>query len=216
MSADQINVLKTYLNQIENDIITITNVEDKHEFKFLNYECGLILEIFLNGDYKDIHYGNNKVLIDIGANVGDTPIYFANKGYTVYAFEPLPHIANIAKKNLELNHHVKDKITYINKAVSCKTGKLTVHYDESNTGGAGSYNNSETKIEVETLTLEDIIKEFNIKPDILKMDCEGCEVGIIKNSDLSYFSQVIFEYHTGMTGTNENILIDILKDKDSN
>lgn len=45
------------------------------------------------------------------------------------------------------------------------------------------------------------------------MDCEGCEVGIIKNSDLSYFSQIIFEYHTGMTGTDENILIDTLKDK---
>lgn len=213
LTTKQINILKTYLNQIYNDIITITNIEDNHEFKFLNYECGLILEIFLNGDYKDIPYGDNKILIDIGANVGDTPIYFANKGYTVYAFEPLPHIANIAKKNLELNPQFKDKITYINKAVSCKTGKLTVHYDKNNTGGAGSFSNDETEIEVDTISIEDIITEFNIKPDVLKMDCEGCEVDIIKNSNLSYFSEIIFEYHTSMTGIDENILIDILNDK---
>lgn len=213
LTTEQINILKTYLNQIDNDIITITNIEDNHEFKFLNYECGLILEIFLNGDYKDIPYCDNKILIDIGANVGDTPIYFANKGYTVYAFEPLPHIANIAKKNLELNPQVKDQITYINKAASYKTGKLTVHYDESNTGGAGSFSNDGTEIEVDTLSIDDIINEFKIKPDILKMDCEGCEVGIIKNSDLSYFSEIIFEYHTGMTGIDENILINILNDK---
>lgn len=92
----QIEILKTYLNQFDKDIVTITNIEDKHQLKFLNKEIVLIFEIFLNDDYKEVPYSENKILIDIGANIGDTPLYFANKGYEVYAFEPLPHIAKMA------------------------------------------------------------------------------------------------------------------------
>lgn len=80
----------------------------------------MIFEIFLNDDYKEVPYSENKILIDIGANIGDTPLYFANKGYEVYAFEPLPHIAKIAGENIELNPNLKNKITYVNKAVSCR------------------------------------------------------------------------------------------------
>ena len=43
------------------------------------------------------------------------------------------------------------------------------------------------------------------------MDCEGCEVGIIKNSDLSMFSEIIFEYHTHMTGVEKEELINLLE-----
>lgn len=36
-------------------------------------------------------------------------------------------------------------------------------------------------------------------------------MNIIKNSDLSMFSEIIMEYHTNFTGVDENILIDILE-----
>ena len=213
LDENQINILRTYLDQLGEDIITVTNVEDNHKFKFLNEEIGLVFEIFFNGDYKDIPYCNGKILIDIGANVGDTAIYFANKGYDVYAFEPLPHIAEIAWKNLELNPIINDKIKYVNKAASYKRGTLTINYDKNNTGAAGEFTNLNQKIEVEAITIEDIINEYNIQPDVLKMDCEGCEVGIIKNSDLSMFSEIVFEYHTHMTGVDKGVLIDLLKEQ---
>lgn len=66
---------------------------------------------------------------------------------------------------------------------------------------------------MDTVTIEDVIKEYDIKPHILKIDCEGCEVNIIQYSDLSMFNQIIMEYHTNVTGVDENILIDALENQ---
>lgn len=213
LSAEQCDLLKTYLPQIDEDIVTITNFEDKNQFKFLNKEIGIIFESFLYGDYDYISYSDGECLVDIGANVGDTAIYFANKGYNVFAFEPLPHICEIAKKNIELNPSIKEKITFINKAVSCKKGTLTINFNEGNTGGASQFTKASQQIDVDTVTIEDVIKEYYIKPHILKIDCEGCEVNIIQYSDLSMFNQIIMEYHTNVTGVDENILIDALENQ---
>lgn len=212
LSNKQKKILKTYLNQMKDEIVTITNLEDEREFKFLNKEIFTIFESFFYGEYENIPYCNsNKNLIDIGANLGDTALYFANKGYDVIAFEPLPNICEIAYKNIELNPQYKEKIRFINKAVSYKKGKITISYDNNNSASAGEFKKFNNEIEVETITIEDILQEYQIKPDILKIDCEGCEVNIIKNSNLSMFSEIIMEYHTNFTGVDENILIKILE-----
>lgn len=214
LSKEQYDILKTYLPQLENDVITIINYEDKREFKFLNKEMSLIFESFLFGDYLDIAYSREGAsLIDIGANVADTAIYFANKGYEVFAFEPLPHICDIAQKNIDLNPQIKDNITFVNKACSCKNGFITINFNENDTAGASEFSKANRQVEVETITIENALKEYDIKPNILKIDCEGCEVNIIKHSDLSMFNQIIMEYHTSVTGVDVNILINILKEQ---
>ena len=212
ISDKQKNILKTYLNQMRNEIVVIKNLEDGKEFRFLNKEIFTIFETFFYGEYKCIPYCNSsKNLIDIGANLGDTALYFANKGYNVISFEPLPTICEIAYRNIELNPEYKEKIKIVNKAVSNKKGKISISYDDNNSASAGEFKKSDNKIQVETITIEEIIKEYQIKPDILKIDCEGCEVNIIKNSDLTMFSEIIMEYHTNFTGVDENILIKILE-----
>ena len=211
LSQDQYELLKSYLPQIDNEIINVKNYHDNHEFKFLNKEVSLIFESFIFGDYDYIPYTNGDSIIDIGGNVGDTAIYFANKGYNVVAFEPLPHIYEIAKKNIDLNPSIKEKIIFVNKAVSCKNGVITIKYNKNDTAGASEYAKADQEVTVDTITIENIIEEYNIQPNILKIDCEGCEVNIVKHSDLSMFKQIIMEYHTNTTGVGENILIDILK-----
>lgn len=213
LSQEQINILKTYLNQIDNEIIEVINLEDKNKFKFLNREMSLIFESFLYGDYNSLPYGEGKSIVDIGANVADSAIYFANKGYEVFAFEVLPHISEIARKNIDMNPSIKDKITFVNKAVSCKNGEIEISFDEEDTGSAGEFSNAKNKIKVGTLTIENIIEDYNVIPNILKIDCEGCEVNIIKYSDLSMFSEVIFEYHTRFTGVEYDVLVDALKNQ---
>ena len=91
--------------------------------------------------------------------------------------------------------------------------ETTISYDENDTGGASQYIKANNQVDVDTVTIEDIIDKYNIKPHILKIDCEGCEVNIVKYSDLSMFHQIIMEYHTNVTGVNEDILIDILKNQ---
>lgn len=86
-----------------------------------------------------------------------------------------------------------------------------MNFDANSAAGAGEFAVEDNKIEVEATTVNDIINDYNIVPHILKMDCEGCEVSIIKNSDLSMFSEIIFEYHTYVTGVEKEILIDLLE-----
>ena len=212
LTDEQLNILKTYLNQFKNDIITITNLEDGNKIKFHNNEVFTIFESFFYREYEFVPYcEDEKILIDIGANIGDTALYFANKGYDVYAFEPLPQICEIAYKNIDLNPNLKERIKFFNKAVSYKNGTITISYDEKNSAITGEFNESDKKVEVEAITINDIINTFQIKPDVLKIDCEGCEVGIIKNSDLSMFSEIIMEYHTNFTSVPEDTLIKILE-----
>ncbi len=87
---------------------------------------------------------------------------------------------------------------------------MEINFNADDTGGASEYKTFNETLKIETITIDDIIKEYNIKPSILKIDCEGCEVNIIKHSDLSMFREIIFEYHTNLTGFDENQLIDIL------
>lgn len=210
LSMDHYNLLKSSLPQIDNEIITVINFEDKNEFNFINKEVSVIFESFLFGFYDCVPYSSGESLIDIGGNVGDTAIYFANRGYDVVAFEPLPHIYEIAMKNISLNPSVNEKIVFVNKAVSCKNGEITINFNENDTAGASEYTNANQQVTVETITINDIIEEYNIQPNALKIDCEGCEANIIKYSDLSMFKHIIMEYHTYFTGVDENILIDTL------
>ena len=107
----------------------------------------------------------------------------------------------------------KDKIKVINKAVSCKKGTITINYDENNSAIAGEFNKEGQEIEVESITINDILETYEIKPYFLKIDCEGCEVNIIKNSNLRMFSEIIMEYHTNFTGVDEGIIIEILENQ---
>ena len=46
-----------------------------------------------------------------------------------------------------------------------------------------SYIQDNDAYEVEVISMDDILN--HVEPDILKMDCEGCEFGIIEKCDLS-------------------------------
>ena len=59
---------------------------------------------------------------------------------------------------------------------------------------------------IKIITLEGIVKQYEIDNGILKIDCEGCEYGIIlnaKNKTLQKFDQIMIEYHYGY----KNLLI---------
>ncbi|QXJ31883.1 FkbM family methyltransferase [Saccharolobus shibatae] len=91
--------------------------------KFTHSTWG-IFENFCLKQY-DIDVKDREV-VDIGANVGDSAIYFAAKGASrVYAFEPLPSIYEVASQNVKINN-VQNKITLINAAVGSKEGKIKI------------------------------------------------------------------------------------------
>ena len=149
----------------------------------------------------------NRFVIDIGANVADTTLYFAKNGANVIGFEPVKHLYDLGIKNISINPKLKKSITLINKAVGGKKGKISIENNNSTKG----YVNQSDSYDIEVITLTDVLNDYNFTPDVLKMDCEGCEFEIILNENLTMFNDIIFEYHSFITGKDYALLIEKLK-----
>ncbi|MDO9043821.1 MAG: FkbM family methyltransferase [Methanobacteriaceae archaeon] len=202
------NTIKSIVSQKEKDIIDLDSI------KILNVGISSFIETFVEESYFINNVFNGESIIDIGGHVGDTALYFANKGYTVYSFEPIPEVFQIATKNLELNKRFADRVKLINKAVTSKKGTIKISFDSINESNVSSaFSSSKNLIEVDTTTLETILNEYEIDPYALKIDCEGCEYEIIGKTDLSMFSEILLEYHSNLTGINAQYLIENLQNQ---
>lgn len=204
-----------YIKELNNDekVVNINNIhyinvynsifKEKHP---INYE--ICIEEFFSDDEWDMLSLNNRNIIDIGANVADTALHFAKNGSNVIAFEPVKHLYDLGVENISLNSDLKEKITFINKGVGGEKGKLNIE-----TVSTKSYINSNDNYEIEVITIKDVIDNYNFPPDILKMDCEGCEFEIVAKSDLSMFSDIVLEHHSEIAGKNYEHIIEKLKEQ---
>ena len=141
-----------------------------------------------------------KNVIDIGANIGDTAIYFVLKGAKhVYAFEPYPYSYRIATQNVRLNE-LEDRITLLNEGCGKEKRKIKIDVSYKNFGGT-DLKNFKNGTNINITTLSELIKKFGIIDNaVLKIDCEGCEYGVLldaQDSDLKRFKQIQIEYHYG-------------------
>jgi FkbM family methyltransferase len=157
----------------------------------------LAAEIFFNGTYAPTN-PQGRIVVDVGANIGDSAIYFALQGAKkVIAFEPYAGVFNTALENIRLNNI--ENIQMVRSAVGPKCGTLTIDPDvESNSGSA--VRNHARGEEVPLLSLEKVVEKYGVSDGVLKMDCEGCEYDILlsaKNEKLACFSEIILEYHYG-------------------
>jgi FkbM family methyltransferase len=159
----------------------------------------LIKEQFIEKQYNLLNI-KNRIVVDIGANIGDSAIYFALKGAKkVYAFEPYPYSYKLAMRNIRLNK-LQNRIKLLNLGCYGKEGKIMIDTSYKNSSGA-DLKNFENGTVIHIITLGDLIRRFDIpKGAVLKMDCEGCEYGVLleaRNSDLRKFKQIVVEYHYG-------------------
>ena len=144
-------------------------------------------------DWKD------KIVVDVGAECGDTPLYFASKGAKVYAFEPMKTHFDFMEKNLKLNEELSKNIIPINAAIG-KDGILKFFESTKKGGGplASFVYNWQGKdfktTEAQGYTLKSVKEKFGISHiDLLKMDCKGCEF-LLTKEDLENVDNVKIEY----------------------
>lgn len=161
-------------------------------------ENGDLGAVFFEDEYKYLPV-RNKLVVDIGANIGDSPIYFALRGAEkIVAIEPAPKNFEAAKKNVKLNN-LEEKIELLQAGVGNKKGKIKV--DTTKSGTRYSLQEEMSNIlEVPLITLKDILDNTNADDCILKIDCEGCEYEILLSADpeiLRRFSHIQLEYHYG-------------------
>lgn len=113
------------------------------------------------------------VIYDIGANAGFytllSSVLTGNSG-KVFAFEPVPKNIYYIKQHLVLNKI--ENTVVVDKAVSDKI--TTLKFTLSTNPSMGHFS-EEGEIEVETISLDEFVKQGNPPPDLIKMDIEGAE-----------------------------------------
>ena len=112
----------------------------------------------------------------------------------VYAFEPNPNSFEKAKENILLNPTLKDNIILKNYAIG-KDGEIEFPIEEDS-GGSSIYKvNVRNKINVKSISITTILKEFNIsEPYLLDLDIKGSEFTVVEDASISNFQRVRIEY----------------------
>ena len=164
---------------------TLFDIGRKRElFPSILYSC---IEIFRD-DHYDIGKAdlNNKVVVDVGANIGIFSLYstvYDTK--VVYAFEPVKETYDILVENIKRNE-LENRIIPINKGLGDVEERKMISYTCGGDEGAYIIPRSESGVnkpkiqEIKVITLDDFVKENNIERiDFIKMDTEGYEENIL-------------------------------------
>ena len=204
---------KGFESDITNDIVNLYALDSNRKKVKITIFGGTS-----NGDVRGIFVDNiyhhlpvkNKTVVDIGANIGDTAIYFALRGATkIICLEPFPKNYELAEKNIKINNF-ENNLTLLLAGCSGKRDEINVDR-EYKSGNSSILKDFKKGMKVRVLTLEDILKENNLVNDdsvILKMDCEGCEYETILLADentLRKFSHIMIEYHFGYKNLQEKL-----------
>ncbi|MEM4964637.1 MAG: FkbM family methyltransferase [Pyrobaculum sp.] len=119
----------------------------------------------------------NKVVVDVGAYIGDTAIFYVSRGARrVYAFEPVEKHFRYLVDNIARNNAV-DRVVTFNYGLWVEDGVLKVKYESLGTGLTVG-----DEVELKVRRIGDVLREIAETEggiDLVKMDCEGCEYALL-------------------------------------
>ena len=197
---------------IVHDTVLIPNPTDPNS-KSLKLKGGLRNGETFNIFVQDVYHSfpiEGKIVIDVGANIADSCIYFVSQGAKrIVGIEPLIENYELAKRNIILNNF-SNRIFILLAGCGASSGYVSVDVDKRNGIGwqlGSSLNRGNT---IPLLTLEQILQQSNVGEDevALKLDCEGCEYDVVLSSSdnvLRRFSNILIEYHYGYNDIREKL-----------
>ena len=163
-------------------------------------------DIFLFGEYDIPLDFTPDTILDIGANVGLTTVYFANRypGARIISVEPESENFDV----LEQNTAAYTNVLPLNRAISNKGGQL-IHVVDKGFGEWGFMTSKkdpakEDKIKgtVKTVTVPEIMDWYELQTvDVVKIDVEGAEMELFEDNYQSWISRarcIIIELHDRM------------------
>lgn len=128
-------------------------------------------------------------VIDIGANTGLFALLAAkaNPNCRVVAFEPVPFIFEMLRKNIDLNHLTN--IDAVPAAVSDCTGQTSFFVTHTNVGipmdssACAGFRANVEEVRVATTTLDDHLRGWHhARVDLVKIDAEAAEAKVIRGA----------------------------------
>jgi FkbM family methyltransferase len=190
---------ETWKAYVSTNTLKLSKQIVKQSPTFHGWWYGDLKHMFLEKDYQILDV-QNRLVVDVGANIGDSSIYFAlNNAKKIIAIEAFPINFQMLQKNIHYNM-LSGKIIPLSAALSGKNSILTVNADISHGYTSFKLKQQKLGVQIETITLKDVVKKFDINDAVLKLDCEGCEYDVILGSDkdtLLKFQTILIEFHNG-------------------
>jgi FkbM family methyltransferase len=127
-------------------------------------------------------------VLDVGAFLGIYAILAARRvgpGGRVLAFEPTPQSAALARRHLAFNA-LAERVQLLDAAVSDRPGRAEFfEYAESYVNSlvsAPDISAAPVRREVEVVTIDDVCRQFDFVPTLVRMDVQGAEIHALRGA----------------------------------
>lgn len=142
-------------------------------------------QILLDGAYAfDLPF-SPKVIVDAGANIGTTSIYFTHKYPEAKIIAIEPEVSNFAM--LARNVRPYPAIVPVHAALWNRDGEIGVSEPDPATGAKGNWafvTHEGQGVKVRAVTMRTLMMEMQIQAiDLLKIDIEGAEKEVFESAD---------------------------------
>ena len=152
-------------------------------------------EILLEEIYKFKPDSEKPLIIDCGANMGVSILYFARTypSAKIIAFEPEKEIFDVLQKNTY--SYTLRNVELHNKAVWNSETELEFTTDHGMGGSVTNMYSNQTAVKVQAIRLADYLQQ---RVDFLKLDIEGAEYPVLKDCEpfLKNVKHIFVEYHS--------------------
>lgn len=173
------------------------------------YDIAVLKEVFIFKEYQWESITKPKIILDLGAHIGDTALYYhaVYPEAVIYAVEPNPVLFARLRKNVA----GITQIIPVHCAISDTTGSasLNVSSRSSLRGSLEERSGSDTSVEVPTLTLQDLYTIHGIsRADLIKFDIEGAEKSMFGNKQaIEYADAYIGELHCDLAHIEPEVFL---------
>jgi FkbM family methyltransferase len=153
--------------------------------------------VFVNDEYGFSLTQEPSIIVDAGANVGMSAVYFSLRypNAKIIAIEPEPGNFHILKKNAEMF----SGILPVNAALWNRNGFVTIQHTAGGSWGTRvSDRQAPSSVFVRSVKLSTLLSELNIgQIDLLKIDVEGAECEIFEDAPhwIAHVNVICAELH---------------------
>lgn len=129
-------------------------------------------------------------MIDVGANIGDTVVFTNIPEGKYLLIEGEDSYNQLIDKNLKQNHIPTQNAIVENVFI----GDCDKHFSNNLQDGSGSLKASLDKKGITTVSLDDVVKKHNFKPNFIKIDTDGFDFKVIRSAKetLKQYTPILF------------------------